>query len=118
MFVAFHTDAYFSLGGEVLLYFSVRVEVVEIVHLIQIQIGLEFRKDLKNKRHFSFFSIGHGQKLPQRPNLALVLSPVRSPHSSPKEFHRMQPGRPPVGSTEPSWLGIADRRMAARLSSS
>jgi hypothetical protein len=55
MFVAFHTDAYFSLGGEVLLYFSVRVEVVEIVHLIQIQIGLEFRKDLKNKRHFSFF---------------------------------------------------------------
>jgi hypothetical protein len=30
MFVAFHADAYFSLGGEVLLYFIVRVEVVKI----------------------------------------------------------------------------------------
>jgi hypothetical protein len=55
MFVAFHADAYFSLGGEVLLYFSVRVEVIEIVNLIRIQIGLEFRKDLKNKKPFSFF---------------------------------------------------------------
>jgi hypothetical protein len=26
-------DAYFSLGGEVLLYFIVRVEVIEIVNL-------------------------------------------------------------------------------------
>jgi hypothetical protein len=30
MFVAFHVDAYFSLGGEVLLHFIVRVEVVKI----------------------------------------------------------------------------------------
>jgi hypothetical protein len=30
MFLAFHVDAYFSLGGEVLLYFIVRVEVIEI----------------------------------------------------------------------------------------
>jgi hypothetical protein len=30
MFVAFHVDAYFSLGGEVPLYFIVRVEVIEI----------------------------------------------------------------------------------------
>jgi hypothetical protein len=30
MIVAYHTDAYFSLGGEVLLYFIVRVEVIEI----------------------------------------------------------------------------------------
>jgi hypothetical protein len=42
MFVAFHADAYFSLGGEVLLYFIVRVEAIEIVNLIWIQIGLEF----------------------------------------------------------------------------
>jgi hypothetical protein len=55
MFVAFHADAYFSLGGEVLLYFSVRVEVIEIVNLIRIQIGLEFKKYLKNKKPFSFF---------------------------------------------------------------
>jgi hypothetical protein len=37
MFVAFHDDAYFSLGGEVLLYFIVRVEVIEI------QISFEFK---------------------------------------------------------------------------
>jgi hypothetical protein len=30
MFVAFHANAYFSLGGDVLLYFIVRVEVIEI----------------------------------------------------------------------------------------
>jgi hypothetical protein len=34
MFITFHADAYFSLGGEVLLYFIVRVEVIEIVNLI------------------------------------------------------------------------------------
>jgi hypothetical protein len=37
MFVAFHADAYFSLGGEVLLYFVVWVEVIEI------QIWFEFK---------------------------------------------------------------------------
>jgi hypothetical protein len=37
MFVAFHVDAYFSLGGEVLLCFIVRVEVVKI------QIWFEFK---------------------------------------------------------------------------
>jgi hypothetical protein len=30
MFVAFHANAYFSLGGEVLLYFIVQVEVIKI----------------------------------------------------------------------------------------
>jgi hypothetical protein len=30
MFAAFHVDAYFSLSGEVLLYFIERVEVIEI----------------------------------------------------------------------------------------
>jgi hypothetical protein len=34
MFVAFHANAYFSLGGEVLYYFIVRVEVIEIANLI------------------------------------------------------------------------------------
>jgi hypothetical protein len=37
MVVAFHADAYFSLGGGVLLYFIVRVEVIEI------QICFEFK---------------------------------------------------------------------------
>jgi hypothetical protein len=34
MFVAFHADAYFSLGSEVVLYFIVWVEVIEVVNLI------------------------------------------------------------------------------------
>jgi hypothetical protein len=37
MFVAFHIDAYFYLGGEVLLYFIVRVEIIKI------QIWFEFK---------------------------------------------------------------------------
>jgi hypothetical protein len=37
MFIAFNTDAYFSLGSEVLLYIIVRVEVIEI------QIWIEFK---------------------------------------------------------------------------
>jgi hypothetical protein len=36
MFVAFHVDAYFSLGGEVLLYFTMQEEVIEILNLIWI----------------------------------------------------------------------------------
>jgi hypothetical protein len=40
---------------------------------------LEFRKELKKKQKAFFFSsIGHGLKLLHRPNLALVLSPMRS----------------------------------------
>jgi hypothetical protein len=34
MFVAFYVNAYFSLGGEVLLYFIVQVEVIEIINFI------------------------------------------------------------------------------------
>jgi hypothetical protein len=34
MFVAFHADVYFSLGGEVHFYFIVQVEVVEIINSI------------------------------------------------------------------------------------
>jgi hypothetical protein len=37
MFVAFHANAYFCLGGGVLFYFSVRVEAMEI------QICFEFK---------------------------------------------------------------------------
>jgi hypothetical protein len=38
MFVTFHVDVYFSLGGELLLYFIVRVEVIEIVNLIEFKL--------------------------------------------------------------------------------
>jgi hypothetical protein len=55
MFVAFHVDAYFSLGGEVLLKFIVRVEVIEILNLIWIQIDLQFMKRFENKKGFSIF---------------------------------------------------------------
>jgi hypothetical protein len=37
MFFAFHADAYFSIGGEVLLYFIVWVELIEN------QIWIEFK---------------------------------------------------------------------------
>jgi hypothetical protein len=37
MIVAFHADTYFSMGGEVLLYFIVQLEVVKI------QIWIEFK---------------------------------------------------------------------------
>jgi hypothetical protein len=73
MFVAFHADAYFSLGGEVLLYFIVWVEVFEIVNLNWIQIALEFRKDLKNKKPFSFSYWLWAETLPAgRTELALT----------------------------------------------
>jgi hypothetical protein len=67
MFVSFHADAYFSLGGEVLLYFIVRVEVIKIVNLIWIQIGLEFRKDLKHKKPFLIFLLAMGRNLDGSP---------------------------------------------------
>jgi hypothetical protein len=38
MFVTFHADVYFSLAGELLLYFIVRVEVIEIVNLIEFKL--------------------------------------------------------------------------------
>jgi hypothetical protein len=61
MFVTFHVNAYFSLAGEVLLYFIVWVEVVEILNLIWIQIGLKFINDLEKERGFSIFPSRLGQ---------------------------------------------------------
>jgi hypothetical protein len=59
--------------------------------LIWIQIGLEIRKDLKNKKAFFISFISCGPKLLHRPSLALVLSPVHSP----TEAHH-GPATPPV----------------------
>jgi hypothetical protein len=47
--------------------FIVRVEVIEIVNLIWIQIGLEFRKDLKNKKPFLIFLLAMGRNPPAGP---------------------------------------------------
>jgi hypothetical protein len=55
MFVALHVDAYFFLGGEVLLYFIMRVEVLEILKSISIQIGLRIVKRFENKKWYSIF---------------------------------------------------------------
>jgi hypothetical protein len=38
MVVAFHADEYFSLGGGVLLYFTVRVEVIEIQNCLEFKL--------------------------------------------------------------------------------
>jgi hypothetical protein len=62
MVVAFHVNAYFSLGGGVLLYFIVRVEVIEIQILFWIHIGLKFIKDLEKERRFSIFPSLMGRK--------------------------------------------------------
>jgi hypothetical protein len=118
MLVVFYVDAYFTLGGEVLLYFSVGVEVIEIVNLIRIQIGLKFRKYLKNKKPFSFFLLAMGRNSLTGPAWLCFSPHVHSPRSSTKEFHHARPRRPPAGPAEPSWLGVADPRTAARPSSS
>jgi hypothetical protein len=44
MFVAFHINAYFSLGGEVLLHFIVCVEVVEIQILFEFKLVWNLEK--------------------------------------------------------------------------
>jgi hypothetical protein len=87
MFVAFHDDAYFSFGGEVLLYFIVRVEVIEIVNLIWIQIGLEFRKGLKNKKPFLIFLLAMGQNPPRRPSRACPSFSRTRPRSGQESSH-------------------------------
>jgi hypothetical protein len=63
MFVAFHANAYFSLGGEVLLYFIERVEVVKIQIWFKIKLVWNLEKIWKNKQPFSFFLSAVGQNL-------------------------------------------------------
>jgi hypothetical protein len=53
----------FSLVGGMFLHFNLRVEVVKNSNLILIQIGLEFRKDWKNKQPFLFFFSAVGWNL-------------------------------------------------------
>jgi hypothetical protein len=55
MFAAFHADAYFSLGGEVLLHFIVWVEVVEIQIWFEFKLVWNLEKIWKNKSLFHFF---------------------------------------------------------------
>jgi hypothetical protein len=73
------------------------VEVIKIVNLIRIQIGLEFRKDLKIKKPFSNFLLAMGRIPPSRPNLASHISPAHgpaSPSSSPARSPTTLPGFP------------------------
>jgi hypothetical protein len=83
MFIVFHADAYFSLGGEVLLQFMVRVEVTEIINLIWIQIGSEFRKDLKIKKLFPDFHWPWVEFLPTGPTVPAAASLMCGPCCSP-----------------------------------
>jgi hypothetical protein len=55
MFVAFHVDAYFSLGGEVLLYFIMSVEVVAIQIWFEFILVWNLEKIWKIKSLFHFF---------------------------------------------------------------
>jgi hypothetical protein len=56
MFVAFHVDAYFSLGGEVPLYFIVRVEVIEIQIWFELKLVWNLERIWKIKAFFIFLS--------------------------------------------------------------
>jgi hypothetical protein len=70
------------LGGEVLLYFIVGVEVVEILNPMWIQIGLKFIEDLKKEGGFSIFPSQMGQN-PVQPRLGpgwLPFPPMRAAH--------------------------------------
>jgi hypothetical protein len=107
MFVAFHVNAYFSLGGEVLLYFIVQVEVIEIINLIWNQIGLEFRKDLKNKKSFPIFLLAMGRNPPRQPNWACPGFSRVWPRSGPGLGHLLshsglqtKPGAPSLTKTQ------------------
>jgi hypothetical protein len=53
----------FSLVGGMFLHFNLRVEVIKNLNLIWNQIGLEFRKDGKNKQPFLFFFSAMGRNL-------------------------------------------------------
>jgi hypothetical protein len=44
MFIVFHADAYFFWGGEVLLYFIVRVEVIKIQIWFQLKLVWNLEK--------------------------------------------------------------------------
>jgi hypothetical protein len=55
MFIAFHADAYFSLGGEVFLYFIVRVEVIKIQICFEFKLVWNLEKISKIKSLFHFF---------------------------------------------------------------
>jgi hypothetical protein len=55
MFVVFRADAYFSMGGEVLLYFIVRVEVIKIQIWIEFKLVWNLEKIWKFKRLFPVF---------------------------------------------------------------
>jgi hypothetical protein len=55
MFVAFHADAYFSLGGEVILYFIEQVEVVKIQIWFEFKLVWNLENIWKIKGLFHFF---------------------------------------------------------------
>jgi hypothetical protein len=55
MFVAFHADAYFSMGGEVLLYFIVWVDVIVIQILFEFKLVWNLERIWKLKTFSSFY---------------------------------------------------------------
>jgi hypothetical protein len=63
LFVAFHTDAYFPLCCEVLLYFIEWVEVIEIQIWFEFKLVWNLEKIWKIKKPFSFFlsAVGRNQ---------------------------------------------------------
>jgi hypothetical protein len=86
MFIALHANAYFSVGGEVFLYFIVRVEVVKIQIWFELKLVQNLEKVWKLKSLFSNFLLAIGRIPPSRPSLAS--------HPSPAWGLRRDPTRP------------------------
>jgi hypothetical protein len=88
MFVAFHADAYFSVGSEVLSYFTMWVEVIEIQIWFEFKLVWNLEKIWKLKSLFQF-SIGHGPNSTQLAQPGLPSLSCMRPVSRPSEAHRL-----------------------------
>jgi hypothetical protein len=89
MFAALHADAYFSLGGEVLSYLFLWVEVIKIQIWFEFKLVWKFIKDLEKER-FSNFLIEFGPKTRPNPAGPSFLLISRSPTGLPG-LSSMQP---------------------------
>jgi hypothetical protein len=106
MFVAFYADAYFSVGGKVLLYFIVWVEVIEIEIWFEFKLVQNLEKIWKFKSLFPiFYCHGPNSTPPAQPGLP-SLSCAR-PASWRSGFLSAQPSWPERHSSSPwcqSWV--------------
>jgi hypothetical protein len=93
MDVAFHAGANFYLGGGVLLYFIVWVEVIKIQIWFEIKIDLKFIKDLEKERRYSIFPSLMGWN-PANPPAQPSQPALQEAQQFPARMARQATGRP------------------------